>query len=96
MVTQICELPPTYVNYLKYIVAITFGIAADWKMGATPPKTNFKQVVDPLPGFESYTFINFQKKIFITPPHCIVVAFVIKNFALLFLVEIRKFSISIE
>ena len=30
--------------------------------GGNPPNTNFKQVLEHLPGFENFTFFDFQKK----------------------------------
>ena len=36
--------------------------------GGNLPKTNFKQVLDHLPGFENYTFFDFQKKLFSLHP----------------------------
>ena len=36
--------------------------------GGNSPKTNFKQVLDHLSGFENYTFFNFQKKFFSLHP----------------------------
>ena len=36
--------------------------------GGNPPKTNFKQVLDHLSGFENYTFFDFQKKFFSLHP----------------------------
>ena len=45
-------------------VAITFRGVAGREMGATLPKTNFKQVLNHLSGFENYTFFYFQKKFF--------------------------------
>ena len=33
-----------------------------------PQKTNFKQVLDHLSGFENYTFFDFQKKFFSLHP----------------------------
>ena len=33
-------------------------------------KLIFFLCLDHLPGFPNYTFLNFQKKIFFTPPYC--------------------------
>ena len=44
-----------------------WGVAG-WKMGVTPPKTNFNQVLDHSSGFENYTFFDFQEKIFSLHP----------------------------
>ena len=50
-----------YANCRDYIWG---GGVAGWKMGATAQKTNFKQVLNHLSGFENYTIFDFQKKFF--------------------------------
>ena len=39
------------------------------EIGGNPPKTNFKQVLNNLSGFENYTFFDFQKKFFSLHPN---------------------------
>ena len=61
---------PRYVNYPPRPQSrLHLGELPAGKRGQPPPKTNFKQVLDHLPGFENYTFSISQKKIYFIPPY---------------------------
>ena len=59
---------PRFANYPSHQLSrLHLGELPAGKWGQ-PPKTNFKQGLNHLSGFESYTFFDFQKKFFSLHP----------------------------